>query len=89
IMEYNNAQEKVKELKSFYKNCMWFAIVALFIFTRRITRFGDFEEAITSGSIILTIWGIVIAVKAVKIFILNSEWEEKIRQNEIKKSKSL
>lgn len=54
-MEYKNAQEKVKELKSFYKNCMWFAIVALFIFTRRITRFGDFEEAITSGSIILTI----------------------------------
>ena len=54
-MEYKNAQEKVKELKSFYKNCMWFAIVALFIFPSRLTSFGDFEEAITSGSIILTI----------------------------------
>jgi len=86
-MEYQNAQQRVKELKSFYKNCMWFGIVALFIFTRRFVKYGDFTEAISTGSIILTIWGIIIAVKAVKLFVLNSEWEEKVLQNEINKSK--
>lgn len=86
-MEYQTAQQRVKELKSFYKNCMWFGIVALFIFTRRFVKYGDFTEAISTGSIILTIWGIVIAVKAVKLFVLNSEWEEKVLQNEINKGK--
>lgn len=87
-MEYQTAQQRVKELKSFYKNCMWFGIVALFIFTRRFVKYGDFTEAISTGSIILTIWGIIIAVKAVKLFVLNSEWEEKVLQNEINKSKN-
>ncbi|KQT22228.1 hypothetical protein ASG31_02500 [Chryseobacterium sp. Leaf404] len=86
-MEYQTAQQRVKELKSFYKNCMWFGIIALFIFTRRFVKYGDFTEAISTGSIILTIWGIVIAVKAVKLFVLNSEWEEKVLQNEINKGK--
>ncbi|WP_262150280.1 2TM domain-containing protein [Chryseobacterium foetidum] len=86
-MEYQTAQQRVKELKSFYKNCMWFGIVALFIFTRRFVKYGDFTEAISTGSMILTIWGIIIAVKAVKLFVLNSEWEEKVLQNEINKSK--
>lgn len=86
-MEYQTAQQRVKELKSFYKNCMWFGIVALFIFTRRFIKYGDFTEAISTGSIILTIWGIIIAVKAVKLFVLNSEWEEKVLQNEINKGK--
>ncbi|SFT53543.1 2TM domain-containing protein [Chryseobacterium formosense] len=40
-MNYNSAQKRVKELKSFYKNCMWFGIVALFIFFRRLMKSGD------------------------------------------------
>lgn len=86
-MEYQTAQRRVKDLKSFYKNCLWFGIVALIIFTRRFMRYGDFTEALTTGSIILTIWGIIIAVKGVKLFIFNSEWEEKILQEEIRKTK--
>lgn len=86
-MEYQTAQQRVKDLKSFYKNCMWFGIVALIIFIRRFIKYGDFTESISTGSIILTVWGIIIAVKAVKLFILNSEWEEKILQDEINKSK--
>ncbi|KQS90117.1 MULTISPECIES: 2TM domain-containing protein [Chryseobacterium] len=86
-MEYQTAQQRVKDLKSFYKNCMWFGIVALIIFTRRFIKYGDFTEAISTGSIILTVWGIIIAVKAVKLFILNSEWEEKILQDEMNKTK--
>lgn len=86
-MEYQNAQQRVKELKSFYKNCMWFGIVAIFIFSRRFFKHGDFVEALSTGSIILTVWAIILAVKAVKLFILNSEWEEKALQDELKKNK--
>lgn len=86
-MNFNNAQQRVKDLKSFYKNCMWFGIVALIIFFRRFMRTGDLSQSIFSGSIILTVWGIILAVKAVKQFVFNAEWENKILEEEMRKSK--
>jgi hypothetical protein len=84
-MDYNNPQKRVKELKSFYKNCMWFGIVAAIILTRNFFKF--LETDIFHGSIILTIWAIILAVKAVRLFILDSEWENKIIEEELKKTK--
>jgi len=86
-MNYNSAQQRVKDLKSFYKNCLWFGIVALIIFFRRAVKHGSFAEALSTGSIILTVWGIIIAVKAVKLFVLNSDWENRMLQEELKKTK--
>ena len=86
-MNYNSAQQRVKDLKSFYKNCFWFGIVAIIILCRRMIKHGSFSEAISTGSIILTIWGIILAVKAVKLFILNSDWENRIYEDELKKTK--
>lgn len=86
-MDYNNAQQRVKDLKSFYKNCMWFAIVAIIIFSRRYFKYGNLEQSLFGGSIILTIWGIILIVKAVKLFVLNTEWENKILDEELKKTK--
>ena len=86
-MNYNNAQQRVKDLKSFYKNCMWFAIVAAFIFARRIFKSGDWSQSLFGGSIILTIWAIILVVKAVKLFVLNAEWENRILEEELNKTK--
>lgn len=86
-MNYNSAQQRVKDLKSFYKNCMWFGIVALIIFFRRFMKSDDLSQSIFSGSIILTVWGIILAVKAVKLFVLNAEWENKVLEEELGKTK--
>lgn len=86
-MNFNNAQQRVKDLKSFYKNGMWFGIVALIIFFRRFMKTGDLSQSIFSGSIILTVWGIILAVKAVKLFVLNAEWENKVLEEELNKTK--
>lgn len=86
-MDYNSAQKRVKDLKSFYKNCMWFGFVALFIFFRRLIKTENLSESIFSGSIILTVWAIILAVKAMKLFVFDAEWEDKIIENELKKSK--
>ena len=85
-MNYNNAQQRVKDLKSFYKNCMWFGIVAAIIFIRNIVKYADTED-VFRGSMVLMIWGIFLAVKAVKLFILNSDWENKIIEEELGKTK--
>ena len=85
-MNYNNAKQRVKDLKSFYKNCMWFGIVAAIIFGRNLVKYADTED-VFRGSIVLMIWGIFLAVKAVKLFILNSDWENKIIEEELGKTK--
>ncbi len=86
-MKYNQAYDRVQQLKKFYKNLLWFGIVAVIITIRNFYRTGDFERSVFSGSIILTIWGIILAVKAVKLFVLNDEWENKILEDELKKTK--
>lgn len=86
-MEISRAQQKVKELKSFYKNILWFSIVAAIIFLKDIFKNGRLDFSLFHGSIILTIWAIILVVKAVKIFVLNDEWEEKIIKEELEKSK--
>lgn len=86
-MEYNRAYERTQQLKKFYKHLMWFGIVATFIFIRKYLKYGNIEHSLFGGSIILTIWAIVLIVKAVKLFVLNDEWENKIYQEELKKAK--
>ncbi len=86
-MDYNQAQEKVNQLKKFYKNLLWFAIVSGIVFFNDIFEQGKLDFSLFNRSIILTIWGIILTVKAVKLFILDSEWERKIIQKEMGKPK--
>ena len=86
-MDYNQAQQRVNDLKKFYKNLLWFGIVSLIIFFNDVFEKGRFNITLLDGSIFLAIWAIVLTVKAVKLFVLNSEWEKKILQEEMKKTK--
>jgi hypothetical protein len=86
-MDYNQAQERVKELKKFYKNLTWFGIIAVILFFNDIFEHKEIDFTFFNGSIILTIWAVILIVKAVKLFIFNSEWERKILDEELKKSK--
>ncbi|MBW7675349.1 2TM domain-containing protein [Chryseobacterium chendengshani] len=85
-MDYNIAQKKVKDLKSFYKNCMWFAIVASIILIRNFVKYAETDHSFR-GSIVLAVWGIILTIKAIKLFFLNADWENKILQEELNKEK--
>ncbi len=86
-MNYNQAQERVHELKKFYKSLLWFGIVAVIIFGDDILEKEIFDFSLWNGSVILSIWGIILTVKAVKLFLLDSEWEREVMEKEMKKSK--
>ncbi|UWX59875.1 2TM domain-containing protein [Chryseobacterium oranimense] len=86
-MDYNNAYERVSQLKKFYKSLLWFVIVAGFIFLDDIFENGTINLSLFDGSVILLIWGIVLTVKAVKLFLLDTEWENRIIEKEMRKSK--
>ncbi|MDQ1160093.1 uncharacterized protein (DUF983 family) [Chryseobacterium sp. SORGH_AS 447] len=86
-MDYNQAQQKVKDLKKFYKSVLWFAIVAFIIFFNDIFEKGIFNFSLWDGSVILAIWGIILTVRAVKLFLLDEEWERGVVEKEMRKSK--
>lgn len=86
-MDYNQAQQRVNDLKKFYKSLLWFGIVAVIIFADDIWEKGIFNFSLWDGSVILLIWGIILTVKAVKLFILDSDWERDIIEKEMRKSK--
>ncbi|WP_223608393.1 2TM domain-containing protein [Chryseobacterium sp. OSA05B] len=86
-MDYDSAYERVTQLRKFYKSLLWFGIVAGIIFFDDIFEKGTFDFSLFDGSVILVIWGIFLTVKAVKLFLLDGEWERGIIEKEMKKSK--
>lgn len=86
-MDYNQAYERVNQIKKFYKNLMWFGIVAVIIYFNDIFENGKIDFTQFNGSIILTIWGIILIVKAIKLFVFNTDWERKILEEEMRKEK--
>lgn len=86
-MNYHQAEQRVQELRKFYKGIFWFAIISGFVFFDDIFEKGVFDFSLFDGSIILGIWAAILAVKAVKLFIFDSEWEKEVMEKEMKKSK--
>ncbi|MGG5209337.1 2TM domain-containing protein [Chryseobacterium sp. MIQD13] len=86
-MDYNSAYERVSQLKKFYKSLLWFGIVAGIIFFDDIFENGRIGFSLFDGSVILVIWGIILTVKAVKLFLFDTEWENDIIEKEMKKDK--
>ncbi len=86
-MNYQQAEQRVKELKRFYKGIFWFAVVSGIVFFDDIFEKGTVDISFFDGSIILWIWAIILTVKAVKLFVLDPDWEKEIIEKEMKKSK--
>ncbi|KFF09238.1 2TM domain-containing protein [Chryseobacterium luteum] len=87
IMDYNNACERVSQLKKFYKSLLWFGIVAGILFFNDVFENGKINFSLFDGSVILLIWGIILIVKAVKLFLLDTEWEKDAIEREMRKGK--
>lgn len=86
-MDYNSAYERVTQLKKFYKSLLWFGIVAGIIFFDDLFENGSINFSLFDGSFILVIWGIFLTVRAVKLFLLDAEWERTVMEKEMRKGK--
>ena len=80
---FEMAEARVKSIKKFYKNVAIFGIVFLIVYGRQIFKFE--EISLSRISFIFIIWGGILAIKAVKLLFLNSEWEIKMIEKELKK----
>ncbi|MFP7656578.1 2TM domain-containing protein [Chryseobacterium proteolyticum] len=86
-MEYSQAYERVKRLKSFYKSLAWYCVIAGILFFNDYFEHGTIDFSPFHGSILLLIWGIILAMKAVRLFIFDSEWEQRILDKQLHKGK--
>ncbi|UKB83993.1 2TM domain-containing protein [Chryseobacterium sp. MEBOG06] len=86
-MDYHTAYTRTRNIKKFYRNIFLFAIIALLIlpdtvFDEEIIRIRLFDRYT-----ILAIWGLILFVKAIKLFVFDSEWERDMIERELKKDK--
>jgi len=86
-MDYETATERTKNIRKFYKSIFIFAIFAVLIipddiFGEKMINFRLFDRYT-----ILGIWGFIILIKAVKLFLFDSEWERNMIEKELQKEK--
>ncbi len=83
-IDYTLAKESVAQRRKFYISLAIFLLVVCFYVLRRFFKTGEFPFLDQNHfSIVFWIWGIVLAVKAVKIFFFNSTWERKMLNREL------
>jgi len=86
-MDYETASDRTKNIRKFYKSIFIFAIFAVLIipddiFGEKMINFRLFDRYT-----ILGIWGFIILIKAIKLFLFDSEWERNMIEKELEKEK--
>lgn len=85
-IDYSIAKERVDQVKKFYASLAVFVIVlAIYSFRNYYLRGEITFFSFNNFSGIFWIWGIILAVKAMKLFFLNSSWERKMMDKELNK----
>ncbi|PKF75103.1 2TM domain-containing protein [Chryseobacterium sp. PMSZPI] len=92
-MDYNTAYARTNSLKRFYKSLLLFGILAIIILPTDLFEGGLFEDHIIKirlfdGYTILGIWALFLIIRAIKLFIFDTEWEKDMIEKELKKDKS-
>ncbi|AYZ14427.1 hypothetical protein EGY05_21980 [Chryseobacterium arthrosphaerae] len=85
-MDYNSAYNRVQKLKKFYKNLIWFGIITAIVLGNDWLN-NEIHYKIFGGHLLLSIWAIILTVKAFSLFVFDNEWERKIIENETQNNK--
>lgn len=83
---YAIAVERVQKIKKFYTGLLVFAIVFGVIYGIKYFKHG-FTQNLGEMQIswVFIVWGLILVIKGIKLFFLNSDWENDMINKEIKK----
>ncbi len=88
-IDYSIAKERVKQLKKIYSSLAVFIIVFTIYCFRKYYYTGEIPFLETNHfSIVFCILGIILAIKAIKIFFLNQDWERKMMDKELNQNRN-
>ena len=81
------AAERVKAIKKFYTSLAIFVVVSMAIVFWHFQKTGNFDLNL-GRSFIIIVWAIILAVRAIKLFLLNADWEKDMLNKELKKEQN-
>ena len=85
-IDYSIAKARVNQLKKFYVSLAFLIIVFTIYSFRKYYLTGEIAFLdFNNFSVIFWIWGIILVIKAVKLFVFNQSWERKIINKELNK----
>jgi len=77
-LRYMRAQNRMKELKSFYKHLGWYLLISFILMVLKFSKRSSIELA---DFRIVLLWGIVVTIHAAVVFLpqffLGQNWEER------------
>ena len=85
-IDYSIAKARVEQMKKFYIGLAVFILVFAIYSWRKYDKTGEIPFFnFNDFSVIFWIWGLILAIKAIKIFFFNQSWERKMMDKELKK----
>lgn len=84
-MNNNTNYNRVQQLKRFYKNLIWFGIIAVIILGNDWLK-DELQYKMFGGHLLLIIWAVYLVIKAISLFTFNEEWEQKMIEKESNKN---
>ena len=85
-IDYSMAKERVNQLRKFYVSLAIFVILLAIYSFRNYYLNGEITFfSFNNFSGIFWIWGLILAIRGVKIFFFNHDWERKMMDRELNK----
>ena len=85
-IDYSMAKERVNQIRKFYVSLAVFIIVfAIYGFRKHLKGVDINYLNFNSFSVIFWIWGLILAIRGMKIFFFNHDWERKMMDRELNK----
>lgn len=85
-IDYSMAKERVNQLRKFYVSLAIFAILLAIYSFRNYYLNGEITFfSFNNFSGIFWIWGLILVIRAVKIFFFDHSWERKMMDKELNK----
>ncbi|MDP2452982.1 MULTISPECIES: 2TM domain-containing protein [unclassified Kaistella] len=85
-IDYSMAKERVNQLRKFYVSLAIFAVLLAIYSFRNYYLNGEITFfSFNNFSGIFWIWGLILAIRAVKIFFFHHSWERKMMDKELNK----
>ena len=83
---YDVAVERVRKIKKFYTAILVFTIVFLIVYGIKFFKHG-FPQNLGEMQVswIFLIWGLILAIKGIKLYFFNYDWENDMINKELKK----
>lgn len=85
-INYDIAKSRVNSLKKFYLSLAFFGLFVIFWWIKDfVTGNSNHVPIIKKPHYILCIWGLFLTVRAIKLFVFNTQWEKEMIFKELKK----